>query len=187
MDRGAPQASVVPPPPSPARPNRSAPRLRSTLLRAALVALLLSAGGGGAQDAHTAAPGSTEAPTASAVRGLELYLELRCGVCHASRAAGTGGFFGPPHEAMAVVAAARVADPGYSGAATDAAGYLRESLVAPGSYLVPGYGGGLHRMPAYSHLPPVDLDALVAFLLEPPSGESAPATAEPAPGPDSGP
>lgn len=102
-------------------------------------------------------------------RGVDVYLEQSCGTCHALGLAGTRGPFGPPHDAMGVIAAARVLDPGYRGEATDAAGYVRESIVAPLAYVVPGYAGTYHRMPAYTFLNDADLDALVALLSAPPT------------------
>lgn len=100
--------------------------------------------------------------------GVRVYLEQGCGTCHASSAAGTRGPFGPAHDAMAVIAGARVRDGSYRGEATDAAGYVRESIVAPLAYVVPGYAGSYHRMPAYTSLSDRDLNALVAFLANPP-------------------
>lgn len=102
-------------------------------------------------------------------RGLEVYLEQRCGLCHAYSPAGTSGTFGPGHDGAPVIAAARVADPSYSGSATDAASYLRESILEPAAYTVPGYAGTYHRMPAYTFLDEADIDALVALLLHDPS------------------
>ena len=101
-------------------------------------------------------------------RGLAVYLANSCGACHALSSAGTVGFFGPSHEAMGVIAGARVQDPDYGGAAEDAEGYLLESLIDPRAYLVPGFALTPHRMPAYSVLEEADLDALVYFLLQQP-------------------
>jgi hypothetical protein len=38
------------------------------------------------------------------------------------------------------VAKERIEEPGYNGAATDAAAYMRESMVDPSAYVVRGYG-----------------------------------------------
>lgn len=108
-----------------------------------------------------------EAPPSDASmvdRGRTLYVEHHCGVCHALATVGAEGFFGPPHDAMGDVAAARVASRDYEGDATDAAGYIRESIVDPQAYVVPGFALTRHPMPAYD-LPEEDLDALVAFLM----------------------
>lgn len=97
-------------------------------------------------------------------RGATLYVDHHCGVCHSLAAVGAEGFFGPPHDAMSDVAEARVASPDYEGDAKDAAGYVRESIVEPHAYVVPGFALTRHPMPAYD-LPDEDLDALVAFLM----------------------
>lgn len=80
---------------------------------------------------------------------------------------------------LAAALAERIADPGYRG---DAKGldepvavetYLRESLVAPSVYVVPGYGkkgtnDTVSPMPAVDGAPislsPAEVDALIAFL-----------------------
>jgi mono/diheme cytochrome c family protein len=100
--------------------------------------------------------------------GLTLYLANSCGACHTLSSADTVGFFGPTHEAIGVIAGARVQDPNYGGGAVDAEGYLRESLLDPRIYLVPGFALTPHRMPAYSVLDEAELDALVYFLLQQP-------------------
>lgn len=101
---------------------------------------------------------------ADTARGEQLYLELYCGMCHTLGAVGTRGSFGPPHDDIGAVAAARVGDPGYHGDADDAAGYLRESIARPAAYLAPGWAMSSHAMPAYD-LSDEELEALVAFLL----------------------
>lgn len=101
-------------------------------------------------------------------QGRAVYLGNSCGACHALSSAETVGFFGPTHEAIGVIAGARVQDPNYRGAAEDAEGYLIESLLDPRVYLVPGYALTPHRMPSYSVLDEADLDALVYFLLQQP-------------------
>ena len=97
--------------------------------------------------------------------GLAVYRAQYCGICHILEVAGTRGTFGPSHDGIGATAAARVQAPEYTGNATNAAGYLLESIVEPGVYIVEGYGLSSHRMPPYGHLPAADLEALVAFLL----------------------
>ncbi len=46
----------------------------------------------------------------------------------------------PLLDAVAQVAAERIADPAYAGAADDAQSYLYESMVEPSAYVVPGFG-----------------------------------------------
>ena len=70
-------------------------------------------------------------------------------------------------------AAERLADPRYAGTADNAEGYLRESLVAPGAYVVKGFGKkGTNDtespMPSVDKPPiqlsPVEVDAVIAFM-----------------------
>ena len=98
-------------------------------------------------------------------RGLEVYKGYYCGLCHQSSAAGTEGIFGPTHDALAEIAAARLLEPGYEGEATDAEGYIRESTIQPERYVVPDFTLARHRMPAYTHMSEEELSALIYFLL----------------------
>lgn len=98
--------------------------------------------------------------------GLEVYLKQYCGVCHRLDAAETTGPFGPPQDEVGTIAAQRISDPSYAGQATTAEEYIRESILDPATYLVPGYPGGRYRMPAYTGLSEADLDALVQMLLD---------------------
>lgn len=102
---------------------------------------------------------------AESVRGVEVYRANYCGACHTFAAAGSLGTFGPSHDGMATVAGERLKDPAYTGAATTPADYLRESILDPSAYLVPGYLQSTHAMPAFVHLNEEDLEALVALLL----------------------
>ncbi len=97
--------------------------------------------------------------------GLEAYRAQYCGVCHTLDAAETRGTFGPPHNGMGATAALYLADPNYHGTATAPAEYIRESIVDPQAFTVPGYATTSHRMPSYSFLDAETLDALVAFLM----------------------
>lgn len=101
---------------------------------------------------------------ATVARGVAVYQEQHCGACHALTRAGTTGFFGPPHDSIATLAQRRIHDPGYSGTATSAEAYIRESISDPGVYRVPGYERTHFTMPDYSGLSPEDLDALVFML-----------------------
>jgi mono/diheme cytochrome c family protein len=100
--------------------------------------------------------------------GIRIYRAQYCGTCHALAAANTRGAFGPAHDQMGTVAAQRIRDPGYTGEATTAAGYILESLVDPRIYLVEEYRMTAHHMPAYTHLSEDQLDALVQLLLHQP-------------------
>ncbi len=97
--------------------------------------------------------------------GMKVYQERYCGLCHQLGAAGTGGVFGPTHDGMGVTASARLQDPAYGGEATTPAEYVRESLVRPQAYVVPGYEITSHPMPGYDFLSEQEILALVEMLL----------------------
>lgn len=65
---------------------------------------------------------------------------------------------------MGTTAERRIQDPGYSGLAGTAEEYIRESIVDPAIYIVPGYEHTRFRMPAYGNLDREDLDAVVQML-----------------------
>lgn len=139
---------------SPARPRR----VRSTVRRWGwLPGVLLLA--------VVAAQGDPAPPSDAQAAGIAVYRANYCGACHALTVAGTGGTFGPTHDGMAEVAAARLHDPAYAGAAVTPTQYLRESILDPNAYLTPGYAQSAHAMPAFVHLPEEDLEALVVLLL----------------------
>ena len=96
-------------------------------------------------------PASTE-PVA---RGRQLYRSLGCANCHEPNLIGRR--LGPPLDHIAAVAATR--RPGV--AAED---YVRQSILDPGAYVVPGYQDSMPR-DLGRDLSPTDLDALVAYLL----------------------
>lgn len=99
-------------------------------------------------------------------RGLQVYQQWYCGVCHQLDAAGTGGQFGPTHDHMGMTAGRRIHVTEYTGTAKTAAEYIRESIVNPGVFLVPGYENSPYHMPAFTNLNEADLDALVEMLLQ---------------------
>jgi nitric oxide reductase subunit C len=91
-----------------------------------------------------------------------------CQACH-STAPGVN-LAGPSLSGMAARAGQMVQDPGYTGAATDAEGYIRESIVAPHAHLVPGAmysADGRSFMPDNFNvqLTPPQIESLVAYLM----------------------
>jgi nitric oxide reductase subunit C len=82
-----------------------------------------------------------------------------------------GGDICPNLGNIALEAERIVRSPEYRGKAKDAAGYIRESIVDPNAYIVPGANyrtaNGHSVMPASfaATLSRSDLDDLVAFLL----------------------
>lgn len=99
--------------------------------------------------AACAEPPATE-PVA---RGRQVYRELGCASCHLI--AGQGGRSGPELTRAAEVASER--------RPTDPDGYLRESVLEPGAFLVPGYTDVMPRG-LTMRLSQADLDALIAYL-----------------------
>jgi cytochrome c oxidase subunit 2 len=102
------------------------------------------------------------APPAQA--GKAVFLNNGCGACHTLAAAGASGKVGPDLDRLA--ADAKRAKRG------SLAQYIRESIVKPNAYLVPGYPANV--MPqTFGQLPKAQLDALVAFLVQTSSGKHA--------------
>ena len=129
------------------------------------VALMLrQVEGDGVRSASELRKLSEEELGALAARGLAVYKEQYCGVCHKLESAGTRGIFGPTHGEMVEMAAARIEDPAYSGEATDVYTYLYESIIEPDRYYVEGFAMSPHKMPSYRHIPEEDLEALIVFL-----------------------
>jgi nitric oxide reductase subunit C len=96
--------------------------------------------------------------------------EFACSACHATRPGVT--LAGPSLAGIAARAAETVNDPDYAGSATDAEGYIRESILEPSDYLVPGDNfatepGGVSLMPTDygERLAEAQIDHLVAYLM----------------------
>jgi len=89
-------------------------------------------------------------------RGRQLFRKLDCGRCHFID--GQGGRIGPELTHIGTTAGQRAP-------ALSAEEYIRASVVAPGSYVVPGYNDVMPRG-LTRNLSPADLDALILFLRE---------------------
>lgn len=164
----------------PAQSRRATLRNKKTTLLLAFLTLVIAACGTVAEPVYREAQTAVaevvaeEEAVAQAValdealyqRGIEVYLANYCGSCHALEAAGTWGSFGPAHDEAATLAAERLADPNYAGSATTIEEYLHESIVNPQQYFVPTYASSPHRMPAYTHLPEEDIQAMVYLLAQ---------------------
>ncbi len=72
---------------------------------------------------------------------------------------------GPSHAGVGARAAERVRSPEYAGEATDAAGYLRESILDPDADVVGGFDPGVMYGKYEEVLRESQVDDLVAFLL----------------------
>jgi len=93
--------------------------------------------------------------TEPVARGRQLYRSMGCANCHEPNLLGQR--LGPPLDHIGTVAATR--RPGAS-----AEEYLRQSILDPGAYVVPGYQDSMPR-DLGRDLSPTDLEALVAYLL----------------------
>ena len=90
-----------------------------------------------------------------------------CFACHSTTAGVT--LVGPSLANAAAMAAQRIKDANYHGKATDAASYIRESIVEPDAYVVPG---ATYSAAGHSFMPPgfgtslttKQIDDLVAYL-----------------------
>jgi nitric oxide reductase subunit C len=111
------------------------------------------------------------ATTGNAARGAQVFARLPCGSCHDITKPSPGGDICPNLGNIATEAARIVRLKTYRGKARDAAGYIRESIVDPNAYTVPGPSyrtpNGQSVMPADfgRSLAPAELDDLVSFLL----------------------
>ena len=88
-------------------------------------------------------------------RGMQVYRDKSCASCH--QIAADGGGVGPPLGHIGTAAASR--KPG-----TSAEDYIRESVLDPGAYVVPGYPDTMPRGLTRG-LTQADFDDLVRFLL----------------------
>lgn len=125
-------------------------------------------GSGGGSSAF--AKDSDEGGAAPVAKGENVFRKATpsCTACHSIEHGQDGA--GPSLAAMGTRAEELIASDSYHGDATDAAGYIRESIVEPSKHLVPGakYSTGtMSLMPAtYGNtLTDEELDNLVEYLL----------------------
>lgn len=101
--------------------------------------------------------------------GKEVYRSQSCGVCHTLDSVGALGAFGPSHNNLATVAAERIHEERYEGAATTPEEYIRESIVDPQAFFVEGLQINRFPMPIFTNLTAQEVDALVYLLMQPPT------------------
>jgi nitric oxide reductase subunit C len=114
----------------------------------------------------------TSAITGNPENGAKLFASLPCTSCHDITHPFPGGVVCPNLGNIASEAARIVNLPDYHGQAKDAAGYIRESIVNPNAYIVPGEN--YHSSDGQSVMPknfaqiltPQQIDDLVAFLMQ---------------------
>jgi mono/diheme cytochrome c family protein len=117
---------------------------------------------------------ATATPTVlpgNAVNGAKLFAKLPCSSCHDDTHPLPGGIVAPNLGNIATEAARIVKSADYHGKATDAAGYIRESIVDPNAYIVPGAnyhtadGQSAMEKDFAQKLTPEQIDDLVAYLM----------------------
>jgi mono/diheme cytochrome c family protein len=96
-------------------------------------------------------------PGESGPPGLQLFQSQGCAGCHTLKGGANGT--GPTLGTIGTVAATR--KPG-----TEAAAYIRESIVAPNAFVVQGFQTGVMPQTYNQTLTAEQIDQLVAFLLE---------------------
>src|SRR5262249_10929983 len=107
----------------------------------------------------------------NAARGRELFGKLACASCHDVTKRWPGGDICPNLGNIATEARRIVRSRDYRGKAKDAAAYIRESILEPNAYIVPGSNyrtpeGRSVMPPDFGQtLTPAEVDDLVAFLM----------------------
>jgi cytochrome c oxidase subunit 2 len=124
-------------------------------------------------DLYQKAKETASDPTTAAVGKVLIAQKYACGACHILDDAGLAGNIGPSLNGIADRAAGHAAAGEGLVGGTDAAAYIRGSIVNPNLYLVAGYNAGI--MPQnYGNpnvMPKDDLEAIVNYLLT--QGENA--------------
>lgn len=101
-----------------------------------------------------------------AARARALFIEKGCGGCHTlSSVPGAAGAVGPALDGIGQRAAERIADPAYTGSATTAEEYIRESILNPSAFVVPDYQDVMPKNFG-DLLSEEELNTLVQFLLQ---------------------
>ena len=121
--------------------------------------------------APAAAPAATVAPSQSlaysgqgdAANGEKLFASQGCAACHSLKEGEK--IIGPSLYHIGRTAAERVKGADYRGKAKTAEEYIRESIVEPNLYIVPGFAAGIMVQDFGKKLNAQDLDDLVAFLV----------------------
>ena len=133
-------------------------RVRNVLLIAALGSI-------GSLVASCASPVS-RADQEAVAQGKALYHTLACDSCHGLDAVSSIRTYAPPHNHVRATAEQRIQAADYTGQATTAAAYMRESIFDPKIYVVDGYQHLRFGMVSYAHLSECEINALVQFLLQ---------------------
>jgi cytochrome c oxidase subunit II len=111
---------------------------------------------GGTTTAASGGGGAAGGGAKSAALGKQVFDQNGCGGCHKLAAAGSSGSVGPDLDNV-------LADAAKYAKGKPPADYVRESIVSPSAFVVPGFQKG--TMPeSFAKLPPDQIDALVQLL-----------------------
>ena len=123
--------------------------------------------------APTMAPAATAAPAAppalaysgqgNATNGEKLFASQGCAACHSLKEGEK--IIGPSLFHAGQTALNRIKDATFTGKATTAEEYFRESIVEPNTYVVPGFPAGVMVQDFGKKLGAQDIDDLIAFLM----------------------
>ena len=108
------------------------------------------------------AGGQTPSPGAA---GKAVFVQNNCGACHTLKDANAAGKVGPDLDGIGRAAESIIKDPAYKGKATDAASYIRESIVEPNAFVMPNFPPNVMPQNYGQTLPAKDLEDLVQYLL----------------------
>jgi cytochrome c2 len=125
------------------------------------------------QSAPAVAPAATSALAApqaltysgqgNAANGEKLFASQGCAACHSLKEGEK--IIGPSLFHVGQTALGRIKDTTYKGKATTAEEYIRESIVEPNTYVVPGFPAGVMVQDFGQKLSAQDIDDLIAFLM----------------------
>jgi cytochrome c oxidase subunit II len=96
-------------------------------------------------------------PTNITDAGRNQFIREGCGACHTLKDAGAGGQLGPALDGLGARASSRISG-------SSAPDYVRQSILDPKAYIVPGY---MDVMPSFKDkMTDQELGALVGYLLQ---------------------
>ena len=114
---------------------------------------------GGGASATAGKPGAAPKGPAAIAQGKQLFASNGCAGCHTLAAAGASGTVGPDLDKV-------VSDAAKYAKGRPAAAYIRESIVTPNAFVVPGFPKGTMPQTFGQQLSPQQIDSLVQFLLK---------------------
>lgn len=149
-------------------------RTASQLVGLLVAGILLAACGGGQATSPadrgagtTSTAGGSAAVSGNPATGQELFISQGCGGCHVIEGVDAAiGQVCPNLSTIATDATEIIASPDYTGDATTAAEYIRESIVDPNIYVVEGYQPNVMPQTFDQTLSEQQINDLVAFLMQ---------------------